>query len=340
MPEMMSDVRTQASTTGENEQLVVDVPHLDLVTSRLARMNTQPTHSAVDDMLGLALLRLPSGSDANVLAPGLRSPDDQNVIPVIGTNPHLTVVSGVIHPYPQPKPHGSADRRLAGGGGVQVGVLDPRFAEPAGPIQGSPTSLLVAGHTALMTALIHAQAPDAIVTVRGVLDDEGQVTAWSVVRGMMALADAGVHVINLSVSCTTTDGEAPLLLCQAVKLLSQRVLLVAAAGDQNLTTWPAALPGVVAVGARQDDGTPADFSPRQPWVMCTAPGDQNTRLTATAFNGTPGEFTGDATWSGTAFAAATASGAVAARTVPGQVTAHDALTSLLAEDGGVVRRYA
>jgi hypothetical protein len=119
------------------------------------------------------------------------------------------------------------------------------------------------------------------------------------------------------------------------------VLLVAAAGDQNRTTWPAALDGVVAVGARQDDGTLSDFSPRQPWVRCTAPGDRDTSLTATVppVAGIQQEFTGGAIWSGTAFAAATASGVIAARTVPGTVTAHDALSALLAEDGGVVRKY-
>jgi hypothetical protein len=50
-------------------------------------------------------------------------------------------------------------------------------------------------------------------------------------------------------------------------------------------------------------------------------------------------FTGYAAWSGTSFAAATVSGAIAARTVPGRVTAREALDQLLRDPAGGITRY-
>ncbi|HYS36024.1 MAG TPA: S8/S53 family peptidase, partial [Pseudonocardiaceae bacterium] len=278
----------------------------------------------------------------------VRSTDPLSLL--IGANLHLTTVSGTINPYPRTEPHPHV---LAPGvlpvptpevhpfprTEPHVGVLnvDDHVVEARSPS-------LPAGHAAFVHSLILDQAPDTTVTVRSVPVAEGQATAWDVARAMMALADTGVHVINLSAGCRTPDGEPPLLLRRVVELLRSRVVLVAAAGNDNLAaapTWPAALPGVVAVGARNIDDSLADFSPRLPWVTCTAPGSLIIHLTATVplLDGTSMDFEGNAAWSGTAFAAATVSGAIAAHTVLGQVTAQEALAGLLAGDGGVVRKY-
>lgn len=354
MPEIMSEVqvdRTDVPTTSEDGQLVVDRPQLELVTGRLAQLNVRPTQPPeVDEALGLALLRLPPGTDVHELALQLRSADFA-ATPVLGTNPHLAAAPATMHPYPETKPHPyvlapgvlpTPGPEVDPASGVHVGVLDVDDS-----VVGAQAPSLLAGHGAFVHSLVLDQAPDATVTVRRVPADRGRATAWDVAKAMMALADAGAQVIHLSLGCHTPDGEPPLVLRRAVELLGPRVLVVAAAGSRGPTssgarpTWPAAVPGVVAVGARNADDSLADFSPRQPWVTCTAPGSLVIDLTATVplLDGTSLDFTGYAIWSDTAFAAATVSGAIAAKAVPGQVTAPDALAGLLAGDGGVARKY-
>ena len=58
--------------------------------------------------------------------------------------------------------------------------------------------------------------------------------------------------------------------------LRKNVVLVAPAGDDGqgpgLTDYPAAYPGVIAVGAVARNGQVAPFSSRRPYVSLTAPG--------------------------------------------------------------------
>jgi hypothetical protein len=103
--------------------------------------------------------------------------------------------------------------------------------------------------------------------------------------------------------------------------------------------WPAALDDVVAVGASDGNGHRAQFSPDLPWV--NFPGTRRRRQRAPTLTGriragskdvhtdaTGDGFTGWANWSGTSFAAATVSGAIAARIKPGHRTAREALDDL------------
>ena len=76
---------------------------------------------------------------------------------------------------------------------------------------------------------------------------------------------------------------------------------------------------------------PAPFSPKAPWVDCEARGFEF----AAAY---PND-TGWATWSGTSFAAAVVTGAVAARTVPAVVSAREVLEQLLADGSSVVKPF-
>jgi membrane-anchored mycosin MYCP len=102
--------------------------------------------------------------------------------------------------------------------------------------------------------------------------------------------------------------------------------------------WPAALDDVVAVGASDGNGHHAQFSPDLPWVNFLAPGVgvDSTYLTGRIRAGsqdvhtttTSEPFTGWANWSGTSFAAASVSGAIAARIKPGHRTAREALDDL------------
>jgi subtilisin family serine protease len=115
------------------------------------------------------------------------------------------------------------------------------------------------------------------------------------------------------------------------------------AADRRRPSWPAALDDVVAVGAADDQGVRASFTPQGvPWIDVVTHG---VRVASTYLDGevdvaiTPGSadvrrFEGCAEWSGTSFAAALVSGAIAARTKPGSVSARRAWQQILAERDG------
>jgi membrane-anchored mycosin MYCP len=104
----------------------------------------------------------------------------------------------------------------------------------------------------------------------------------------------------------------------------------------STTSYPAASPGVVAVGVeRAHDDEQADFTPYPaPWISLLARG---VKVNAAYLHGQvqlgqekkPTEFKGFANWSGCSFAAAVVSGIIAARTEPGRRTAREALDELV-----------
>ena len=91
--------------------------------------------------------------------------------------------------------------------------------------------------------------------------------------------DLGAKVINMSFG---TDDSA--LAARSPKphadvvdyALARGCILVAASGNNGRTTryWPAAYPGVIAVGAVGDDRRPTSFSTRGEHVALSAPGEQ------------------------------------------------------------------
>lgn len=231
------------------------------------------------------------------------------------------------------------------GRGITVGILDTPFYEhpdlvrPIEPGGNAPlTAVLgdsvfsVAGHATFVADLIRREAPAATLAPRSILNpDTGRANAWDTAVKLMEFADPDLHIdiLNLSFSCFTADGAPPLLLRRAIELLSPTMLVVAAAGNHGalspagnagLTSktpkWPGAMDGVVAVGARHGDER-ADFSPDLPWVDCSAPGDPVVAAYPQGLvlvdGGMPDPVPspGYASWSGTSFAAATVSGAVA-----------------------------
>lgn len=363
------------------DQLVVHLPHQELILRELADFGAQPSGPAKeDDRLGLALLTLTRKdgttkiTDIDPLLAAVRvSCADKygGWAPMMGKNRQVKSVFGL----PQPKSHALDD--LAGsdgplpiystpeqGRGVVVGVVDSKFVpHPAlvGKVEAVAASTydpvpspvpMKAPHSTFVSSVIIGRAQGASVRISGVLDDEGNGTSWDTVQAMLDFADAGVSVINLSLGCRTADGQPPLLLARAVDVISHRTLLVAAAGNHNLSatpkapTWPAALPDVVAVGALDMDDKPAEFSPRLPWLTCSAPGveivgayTKGSVIMLDDFVDTTSFGTGYAQWSGTSFATAAVSGVIAARTVPGQVTPREALRDALADADGVVRPW-
>lgn len=240
------------------------------------------------------------------------------------------------------------------GRGVRVGVLDTAIAEhpwlaggwvaaPGDVLPARETNHAVAGHATFIAGLVLREAPGCVVAARRVLSDEGSADSWSVAHAIVDAARDGLDVLNLSLFCHTEDGEAPLLLARAIERLDPATVVVAAAGnhgedggmlaDPRRPAWPAALDGVIAVGAIDDAGKTAPFSPSGvPWVDVLAPGVDRLstylRGDISFDDDSTHPFEGFARWSGTSFAAASVSGAIAARTVPGQVSARRAWEAL------------
>ncbi|SEF30680.1 Subtilase family protein [Amycolatopsis pretoriensis] len=209
------------------------------------------------------------------------------------------------------------------------------------------------GHATFVAGLVHAYAPAATLITDWFLNqNQSSALTWDVAKKLASLAGRGFDVVNLSFGSRTVGGSVPFAMRRAIEKLSADTLVVAAAGNHGATDhakapmWPAALPGVIAVGATGQDGCRAPFSPNLPWVECTAPGTDvlSTYLTGpvTLYSGDPSdpaEFHGFARWSGTSFAAAKVTGMIAARTVPERVSAKDAFNLLLTDPDSVVKPF-
>lgn len=206
------------------------------------------------------------------------------------------------------------------------------------------------GHGTFVAGLALQQAPAAGVWVERALKTTGDATAFDVSRAAKELARRRVHVLNLSLGCYADEPDAREVMQGVVDdLLSinSDMVIVAAAGNLNPDEpavsdpqpfWPAALGNVVAVGAvdRPDSTTWSSWSNRGPWVNLAAPADD---LLSTFVKGwlktsegkEPNEYEGWATWSGTSFAAAVVSGAIARlMTGPEPMTAREAVDRLRA----------
>lgn len=111
-----------------------------------------------------------------------------------------------------------------------------------------------------------------IVAVK-VADAAGVMTDADVAEGIVWAADQGAQVINLSLGSPVADD----LGRDAVRYARDAgALVVASAGnsgqDGNPRMYPAAFPGVVAVGATSDGTHRASFSEYGSWVTLAAPG--------------------------------------------------------------------
>jgi len=245
---------------------------------------------------------------------------------------------------PAPRPSGP-------GRGVRVGVLDTglfrhpwlaggwaaRFSDiiPDGAVVPEAD-----GHATFITGLVLSRAPGALVEVRQILRPDGTADSWSVAEGIVRFGHHGLDVLNLSFVCYTEDGEPPLVLATAMDRLDPDVVVVAAAGNHGeiggqgvKPAWPAALDDVIAVGVAENAGRRAEFSPNAPWVDLHTEGvDLRStflmRARPTAGD-PPTNFQGWAIWSGTSFAAALVSGAIAAGVDPGLVSGREAARDIL-----------
>ncbi|MEU5862805.1 S8/S53 family peptidase [Nonomuraea sp. NPDC047529] len=271
---------------------------------------------AVSEADGVTVLHLSAGVDPCEITAELRDRGFRASPNHVVTGQPLFFGGPASRPFPVPPVSYRAGRSRSD---VVVAVLDTGVAkhpwwsgsdwytrlgpEGADAVQGTQ-----AGHGTFVAGLLTRQAPGARLRVRRVLDGDGLGDEATVVRTLHRMREDPPQVLNLSFGCHSFDDRPPPLLSDAIGALKDTVT-VACAGNtaSDRPFWPAALPcavGVAALDAAQERRAP--FSGYGTWVDACARGDW---LTSSFLD--TGEFGGYAAWSGTSFAAALVSGAVA-----------------------------
>lgn len=202
-------------------------------------------------------------------------------------------------------PHAQAYSR---GAGVLVAVvdsgvnyLDPRLApiEPGLNVVAKDSDDLFrpldnCGHGTHVAGIVRGTAPSAKILAVKVTDDCNRASIPAGAAGIVAAVNDGARVVNASFGAPI-----PTFLDAAAVLYAQSrgAVVVAAAGNTNgsaLPQFPAAYPGVIAVGNVDSSGQPYATSANGPWINVWAPG---VNVPSTGLNG------GVASGTGTSFAA-------------------------------------
>ncbi|MGE5707033.1 MAG: S8 family peptidase [Bacteroidota bacterium] len=114
-------------------------------------------------------------------------------------------------------------------------------------------------------------APDASILPVKALGRSGQGSDATVAEGIVWAADHGASIISLSLG-TPDDTQVLKEACEYA--LKKGAFLVAAMGNagNDQRSYPAAYPGVMAVGATGEEDQAADFSQYGDWISVSAPG--------------------------------------------------------------------
>jgi type VII secretion-associated serine protease mycosin len=170
---------------------------------------------------------------------------------------------------------------------------------------GTMVAGIVAGQPATTNPFVGVAPGATILPIRQSTDSaDGKGSAEVLAQAIRTAADAGAQVINVSLVTTVpnTDVQAAVAYAQA-----KGAVIVAAAGNDaqqgDPVTYPAAYPGVLAVGSIDSDGQPSAFSETGSFVGVAAPGGQVDSL----YPGGPGQVED----SGTSFAAPFVAGVAA-----------------------------
>jgi subtilisin family serine protease len=283
--------------------------------------------------------------------------------------PMGVVAKGLTGPEPSAGP---APRRQRAGKGeaVRVAVIDtgiPKAKRKDGWLSGlakrdnidplddfppNGTLDIGAAHGNFTTAIVEQVAPGANIAVYKALDSDGVGDEVCVAAAMVRAAREGVKkhkkvLINLSVGMETADDERPVALDVAMEMLAEleeatgrEIKVVAAAGNfgHDRPCWPAAFPGVIAVGALTQALQPTTWSTRGFWVDCSTMGEG----VRSAFvqgkespmaDPHPDTFERDAwaLWSGTSFTAPQVVGAIALLAQQEKLSLRSAFARLIAD---------
>ncbi len=204
------------------------------------------------------------------------------------------------------------------GEGVRVAVLDTGVANSPAFLNSIYSINLVDlpgnaadqnGHGTAVASMIIGQnaltpgvAPGASMISVRIANDDGTGNSFTLAQGIVSAVDAGANLINISMG---SFGDSALVRNAIQYAVDSGALIIAAAGNNgvNEVSFPAANPGVIAVGAVDALGNHLDFSNSGPQVAISAPGF-----------GVNAAWTNDqaASVSGTSFSSPIVTGAIAA----------------------------
>jgi thermitase len=118
---------------------------------------------------------------------------------------------------------------------------------------------------------IAGMAPGCRLLIAKALGRDGVGSTSDLARGVNWAVSQGADVISMSVG--SEDDSRPLRTA-IQRAIAQGVVVVAAMGNEGKTlkNYPAAYPGVIAVGATDNEDRVTSFSTRGSWISVSAPG--------------------------------------------------------------------
>jgi hypothetical protein len=196
-----------------------------------------------------------------------------------------------------------------------------------------------AGHGTFIAGVIAQIAPGCEITLHRVLSTFGDGDEATVCALIESLAPADPDRTILSLSFGGYVLDRPHLMARTIRHAQAKGIHVVASAGNDATSrpcYPAALPGVIAVGALGPGG-PAPFTNYGDWVNACAPGSDllsaffnfNGPAPVGPYGDDPDNFEGWAVWSGTSFSAPVVVGNVARLMMADGSTAKVALERLI-----------
>ncbi|GAA4543504.1 hypothetical protein GCM10023175_20370 [Pseudonocardia xishanensis] len=196
-----------------------------------------------------------------------------------------------------------------------------------------------ASHGRFIEGIVRRIAPRARVAVIRAIHPEGDGDEGDIAEIISALPapPARGGVLNLSFGGYVPDTTDGLALAAAIAGARSRGWTVVASAGNDATcrrTYPAALPGVISVGAIGPHG-PAPFTNYGPWVRACAPGVDLVSTFLDRFDADTemGELTGWARWSGTSFSAPVVAGVLIQEALSRDISVTDAVARVIDAEG-------
>ena len=306
----------------------------ETVSRGLVRLTVPTTPTLVPDLIG----RLDE-----VLGRGVARPEHKvYVCPAAcpATEP-IEVPSGTTEPVPPPSSDAGND-----GDGVSVGIVDtglipnsatghPWLAGVRGRMEnpyaftddgGETVIAPYAGHGTFVAGVLRCMAPKASVFVERAFDIAGADYETRLASSLEDALDRNPDILVFTFTSATHRDQSlhtfDELYERRIRGIKGLVVLAPAGNDgSSRPMWPAAHPGVIAVGALAANGRDrADFSGFGGWVDVYAPGEdlinafpEGTYVCSEPPVGERRQFHGLAVWSGTSFSTPVVAGLIAAR---------------------------
>jgi subtilisin family serine protease len=151
-------------------------------------------------------------------------------------------------------------------------ALDNQEPAPIGGVHGTAVASVV-GAPVNGVGLVGIYPQAIIRSYDASLGDGTRLPITDIANGIMAAAQAGRSVINLSLG---GPGHDPLIDAAVTAAVKSGSLIVAASGnsgeEDNEISYPGANAHVLTIGATDDTDAPASFTTRSPYVDLAAPG--------------------------------------------------------------------